>query len=349
MLEERKIKILCVEDEQEIRENISEILREEGFEVLEAENGRSGFDSFIQNKPDLVISDIMMPDVDGYGLLKMIRESKTLRNNNVPFIFLTALGQKDNVLKGVNLSANDYLIKPIDFELMIAKVKEKTSNALKLQSEFKRNISNIKDQVAVVLPSELFTYLEVITQTSKALKDEPYGPVPNNKYLVDFDTIYINAVKLKASITNALDKEVIDNRLNSDEEVFSIVEFIDGFVTSFPEKFRARIDFEHPYDSESLPKLKVDKLVIMEALKKILAGLLRVDNESKVTFTVMIDRFDQMIVIFYLKAKTVDLSNYIDENQVAKILDQQSCRFEIIDGREGNAVLIIPKHRLINV
>jgi DNA-binding response OmpR family regulator len=128
MTEQNKIKILCVEDEQEIRENIAEILRDEGFEVFEAENGRVGFDSFLQNKPDLVVSDIMMPEVDGYALLKAIREGKNVKNNLVPFIFLTALGQKDNVVKGVNLSANDYLVKPIDFDLMIAKIKEKTEN-----------------------------------------------------------------------------------------------------------------------------------------------------------------------------------------------------------------------------
>ena len=98
MSEEIKAKILCVEDEQDIRENIADILRDEGFEVFEAKNGKEGFDSFLKNKPHLVISDIMMPEVDGYGLLKLVREDKTSRNSTVPFIFLTALGQKDNVI-----------------------------------------------------------------------------------------------------------------------------------------------------------------------------------------------------------------------------------------------------------
>ena len=116
-MEDRKIKILCVEDEKEIRENIAEILRDEGFEVFEAENGKKGYESFVQNKPDLVVSDIMMPEIDGYSLLKMIREGKSIRNNNIPFIFLSALGQKENIMKGVDLLANDYLIKPVDFDL----------------------------------------------------------------------------------------------------------------------------------------------------------------------------------------------------------------------------------------
>ena len=129
MTEERKIKVLIVEDERDIRENMVEILRDEGFEVVEAENGRQGFEVFLQQKPDVIISDIMMPEVDGYGLLSLIRENKNIRNNNVPFIFLSALGQKENVIKGVDLSANDYLVKPVDFDLMIAKIREKTVNA----------------------------------------------------------------------------------------------------------------------------------------------------------------------------------------------------------------------------
>ena len=188
MAEDRKIKILCAEDEQEIRENIAEILRDEGFEVFEAENGKYAFESFMQNKPDIVVSDIMMPEVDGYALLHMIREAKNIRNNNVPFIFLTALGQKESVIKGVNLSANDYLVKPIDFDLMIAKIKEKTANALKIQDTHNRNIKNIKSQVSIVLPNELFAYLDIVTHVSEALQNEPYGPLPHRRYLEDINT-----------------------------------------------------------------------------------------------------------------------------------------------------------------
>ena len=177
MAEDRKVRILCVEDEQDIRENIAEILRDEGFEVFEADNGKRGYESFIKNTPDVVISDIMMPELDGYGLLKMIRENKTIRNSSVPFIFLSALGQKDDVIKGVNLSANDYLIKPIDFDLMIAKIKEKTSNLIKVQEVHDRSIKNIKSQVATILPSKLFSYLDIITQIAAVLKSEPYGPL----------------------------------------------------------------------------------------------------------------------------------------------------------------------------
>ena len=349
MSEERKIKILCVEDEQDIRENISEILRDEGFEVFEANNGKQGFESFMQNKPDLVISDIMMPEADGYALLQMIRESKNVRNNTVPFIFLTALAQKDNVIKGIDLSANDYLVKPIDFDLMIAKVKEKTSNSLKVQEGHNRNIKNIKSQVSIILPTELFSYLDSISQISSILKEEPYGPLPHRRYLEDLDKIYINAMKLRSSIANSLDESVIDHKLNAEEEVFTIGGFLDEFIGGLSEKFSSRIKFDRPFEEDSLPRLKIDRLILLDALRKIFAGLFKSDPEAMINVVVMLDHLDQLVVIFYLKSQhqNIDLRDNLNESQISKILDKQSCRFDIVDAKENTAILTIPVHRLL--
>lgn len=349
MTEEIKVKILCVEDEQDIRENIADILRDEGFEVFEAANGKEGFDSFLQNKPDLVISDIMMPEMDGYALLQAIRESKNIRNNMVPFIFLSALGRKNDVIKGVNLSANDYLVKPIDFDLMIAKVKEKTVNANKVQEAYDRNIQNIKSQVSVVLSSDLFSYLNIVTQVSSVLKQEPYGPFPHRRYLEDIDKIYINAMKIRTSIANALDKSVIDHKLNAEEEIFTITNFMEEFIRDLSEKFKSRIEFEPPFEAENMPSLKIDRLVLLDALRKIFAGLFKSDPESQVSVSVIFDHLNQMVLIFYLKSKAgkVDLKSSVDEAQIGKILDKQNCRFEIVDQKENTAILTVPSYRLI--
>ncbi len=349
MTEAQKIKILCVEDEQDIRENIAEILRDEGFEVFEADNGKRGFESFLQNKPDLVLSDIMMPELDGYGLLQLIRESKNVRNNSVPFIFLTALGQKDNVIKGVNLSANDYLVKPIDFELMIAKVREKTANSLRVEDIHSRNINNLKSQVALVLPQDVFSYLDIISQISSVLKQEPYGPLPHRRYAEDFDKIYINSMKLRGAITNALDASVIDHKLNADEEIFAMFGFVEEFISGLSKKFQSHITLEKPFEYELMPRVKMDRLVMLDALRKIFAGLLKSDAEGMVNVSMMFDHLDQLVIIFYLKSQLQDVNirANIDESQVSKILDKQNCRFEVVDGKEHTAVLVIPAYRLV--
>ncbi|NBV07270.1 MAG: response regulator [Proteobacteria bacterium] len=349
MAEDKKIKILCVEDESEIRENIVEILRDEGFEVFEAENGKKGFAVFAQEKPDLIISDIMMPELDGYGFLKMVRGSRNVKNNTVPFIFLTALGQKDNIIKGVGLSANDYLVKPIDFDLMIAKVKEKTSNALKVQEVQNRNIKNIKNQVSLVLPSELFSYLDVITQTAAILKTGPYGDFYSNRTIDDINRIYLNATKLRSAIINSLDESVIDAKLNSDEEIFSMFDFLNEFRNGLSQQIQGKVVVEVPFEKDALPKIKADKLILIDALRRIISALLKIDQSIKINIDIMIDHLDQMALIFYLKTdgEVANFKTKVDEEQINNILSKQNFLFKVIDNKEKSLVIIIPKYRLI--
>ncbi|MBU6140615.1 MAG: response regulator [Proteobacteria bacterium] len=350
MTEDKKIKVLCVEDEKEIRENIAEILRDEGFEVFEGENGKHGFDVFLQQKPDIVISDIMMPEVDGYGLLNLIRENKNIRNNNVPFIFLTALGQKDNVIKGVGLSANDYLVKPVDFDLMIAKIREKTSNTSRIQESHKQTIKNLKNQITVILPETIFSYLDVITQTSSILRDEPYGPLPHRKYLEDLDKIRINAVRLRAAIINSLDESVIDHKLNAEEEIIPLFSLISDLISGLSDKFKTRITLEKSGESDSLIKIKMDRLILLDALRKIFTGMFKTAPEGSLNIRLMKDLLDQMVIIFHLESKSKISDFYADipQQELGKMLDQQSCRFEIVEGKENTAILTIPSHRVIS-
>ncbi len=350
-MSERKIKILCVEDEQDIRENISDILRDEGFEVFEAKDGKKGYESFLQNKPDLIISDIMMPNVDGYGLLKLIRSNSNNRHNNVPFIFLTALGQRDDVVKGVNMSANDYLIKPIDFELMIAKIREKTTNSLKLEGQHNKNIKNIKSQFSSVLTGDLINYLNIIISTSTRLKDQAYGPLPHRKYLEDFEKIYKSALKLRVAIDNSLDEGVIDQKLNANEEIFDIEVFLKDFTSSLSQKYSEKITIEKSIDDEDLPRIKCDKLVIQESLKKILSSIFKIDFECKILIRVMSDHMDQMVLVFIITSKlgNLGLETKIDESSIGRILDQQNCRFEVVESKDNVAVLIIPSYRLVKI
>ena len=104
------MRILVVEDEADIRANVVRILRMENFEVLEAENGRMGLDVARAHRPDLVLSDIMMPELDGYGLLEALRADPITAA--VPFIFLSARAERSDRRKGMNLGADDYLGKP---------------------------------------------------------------------------------------------------------------------------------------------------------------------------------------------------------------------------------------------
>ncbi len=103
-------KILVIEDEEFVRENIVELLDAEGFEVIGAEDGRMGLNLAKAMVPDLILCDVMMPELDGYGVLTALRQDSILAA--VPFIFLTAKAAKADLRQGMELGADDYLTTP---------------------------------------------------------------------------------------------------------------------------------------------------------------------------------------------------------------------------------------------
>jgi DNA-binding response OmpR family regulator len=149
-------KILLIEDNPEIRENTSEILSLASYKVFTAENGKVGIEVAQREKPDLIVCDIMMPELDGYGVLHIL--GKNQETAAIPFIFLTAKTEKTDIRKGMNLGADDYLTKPFDDtdllnavearlrkNAMHQKFYEATSEGLDNFIKDARNILNIKD------------------------------------------------------------------------------------------------------------------------------------------------------------------------------------------------------------
>ena len=105
-------RILVVEDNELIRAEVATILSLEGFEVLEAENGREGLSRLADSTPDLVLSDLMMPEMDGFALLQAVRTSAAWRH--IPFVVLSARGEQAAAQRALALGARRYLTKPVD-------------------------------------------------------------------------------------------------------------------------------------------------------------------------------------------------------------------------------------------
>jgi DNA-binding NarL/FixJ family response regulator len=103
--------ILIIEDEPEMRRNLATILRLEKYHPVAAENGRVGVEAALKEKPDLILCDVMMPELDGFGVLRELRSHAA--TEATPFIFLTAKGEKIDIRSGMNLGADDYLTKPV--------------------------------------------------------------------------------------------------------------------------------------------------------------------------------------------------------------------------------------------
>jgi DNA-binding response OmpR family regulator len=132
------ISILCIEDEDEVRSLLAEELSEAGFAVYEAENGRKGLELLIAKWPDIVICDITMPEMSGTELLAEVQLNHP-ELSATPFIFLTAMADRETKLEGLRSGADDYLVKPVDFDVLLAKIEgcvKKIENARKTGRAF---------------------------------------------------------------------------------------------------------------------------------------------------------------------------------------------------------------------
>ncbi|MDA9555453.1 response regulator [Pelobium sp.] len=128
-----KSKILIIEDNEDIRESTAEVLGLAGYEVMTAENGKIGVELAQQHLPDLIICDIMMSELDGYGVLYLL--SKTPETAVIPFVFLTAKAERADMRKGMEMGADDYLTKPFD-DIELLNTVESRLNKKKKQVEF---------------------------------------------------------------------------------------------------------------------------------------------------------------------------------------------------------------------
>ena len=124
-------KILIIEDQAPMRRNVALMLQMEGYETCTAENGRVGIEVARKEKPDLVLCDVMMPEVDGYGVVQALRDEPDFANT--PFIFLTAKSDRNDVRIGMNFGADDYLTKPVMRDDLLAAVQTRLTRADSIQ------------------------------------------------------------------------------------------------------------------------------------------------------------------------------------------------------------------------
>src|SRR6185436_4859247 len=111
--------ILVIDDNPDIRDNTAEILELAGYKTFTAENGKKGVEIALKEKPDVIVCDIMMPELDGYGVLHLLKKNPD--SENIPFVFLTAKTERSDFRKGMEMGADDYITKPFeDIELLNA-------------------------------------------------------------------------------------------------------------------------------------------------------------------------------------------------------------------------------------
>lgn len=194
-------KVLVIEDEELVREGIVLILSVNGFDVSQAENGRIGVELALQEIPDLIISDIMMPELDGYGVLTAVRKHE--ETSGIPFLFLSAKADQSDIRQGMNLGADDYLTKPFQLEELLKAVRVRLERSTTEKAKTQEKINTLRTNLSFALPHELLTPLNGILGLSKLLK-ESYNDFTQEDACEMLEEIHLSGQRLHRLVQNFL-------------------------------------------------------------------------------------------------------------------------------------------------
>jgi DNA-binding response OmpR family regulator len=169
-------RILIVEDDNSTRRQLAQLFRFENFDVCEAPDGRAGVELAMTATPDLVVCDIMMPVLDGFGVLQALREHPATAL--VPFIFLTAKVESKDLRFGMNQGADDYITKPFDPDVLLASVRQRLSRRERQLGEARRQAEEVSLAAASTIPREILGCLEHIESVTSLLTLKTDGVEP---------------------------------------------------------------------------------------------------------------------------------------------------------------------------
>jgi CRP-like cAMP-binding protein/CheY-like chemotaxis protein len=215
--------LLLIEDNDEIRENTAEILELGGYKVSTAENGKLGVEKAIADKPDLIVCDVMMPVLDGYGVLHLLNKNPELKG--IPFIFLTAKAERSDFRRGMEMGADDYVTKPFtDIELLTA-IESRLNKVDLLKKNFESNAAGMQqmlDEFSGKKALENFTRDRHVNHYKKKQIVYSEGNHPTKLY-------YVEKGKVKTFKTNSDGKEFTVG-LHTEGDFIGYVAMLEGTV-----------------------------------------------------------------------------------------------------------------------
>jgi CRP-like cAMP-binding protein/ActR/RegA family two-component response regulator len=263
-------KILLIEDNDDIRNNTAEILELSNYNVITAENGKVGVEKAIEHTPDIIICDIMMPVLDGYGVLHAVHKNDAIKNT--PFIFLTAKTERTDFRKGMELGADDYITKPFDGTELLNAVDSRLKKIELLKQELLPGLEGLQGLMQASSGKKIlqsFTEGRNINKYKKKQIIYAEGNHPNRLY-------YVVKGKVKTYKTNEDGKELVTD-LYSAGDFLGYTNLLEGAV------YRDTAEALEETELAVIPKEDFDELINRnaEVAKKFIQLLAKNISEKK--------------------------------------------------------------------
>ena len=203
--------ILVIEDETPLRDNIMELLNAEGYSAVGAKDGEEGIRLAWETIPDLIICDILMPKIDGFGVLARLK--KEPRTTTIPFLYLTALQERRDMRKGMRLGADDFITKPFAREELLDSVRVGLEKHQVMVDQVQRKMTDLRANIFHALPHELLTPLSVVLGFSELIMDNLENTAPSQirEMAQDIHTAGQRLMRLVQNYLLLLDLEMISS------------------------------------------------------------------------------------------------------------------------------------------
>ena len=190
-------RILCIEDDPQMRLIVGMALEGAGYEMEEAADGKQGLNRAMETAPDLILCDINMPGMNGFETLEELRKHKS--TSYIPFIFMTGDSPRKYLRKGMNLGANDFIMKPIDMEDLIKAVQVRLQEVDRNKEERQKAVADLSESITRALPHELRTPMTGILGLAELLKIQANEMTPSDvKDLAEL--LYTSAVRMNQTL-----------------------------------------------------------------------------------------------------------------------------------------------------
>lgn len=219
-------KILVVEDHEKIREDIILALQMNNYYPIPASNGLQAIELAKKHIPALIISDIMMPKLDGYELLKRLQNIEA--TSSIPFLFLTAKIEKLDIRKGMNLGADDYITKPFDIDDLLIAVKVRIKKMEITEKKYQRRFEELRSRLRSILPHEIRTPLNAILGFTDFILKTPDKNMENIEDMLV--RVYSSAKRLNTLFENYLIYANLEIIATNENEIKKLIENNSYFV-----------------------------------------------------------------------------------------------------------------------